>query len=79
MRIFTLGDTNTMTVMMFEARRPPTSMLILGTEGGMQRALLCSYDWTMSKCIRETVVRVETTVLEKMSRVAKVRIGMRSQ
>ncbi|KAM3077360.1 hypothetical protein ACMFMG_006710 [Clarireedia jacksonii] len=79
MRIFTLVDTNTMSVMMFEAIKPPTSMLILGREGGMQRALLCSYDWTMGKCIRETVARVETTVLEKMSRVAKVRIGMRQQ
>jgi hypothetical protein len=42
--IFTFEDTNTMTVMMFEAVKPPVAVLLCGAEGGMQRAIACSYD-----------------------------------
>jgi hypothetical protein len=76
MRIFTLIDTNTMTVTLFEALRPPVAVLLLAEEGGMQRAVACSYDWTTGTCYRETVLRMETPVLEKMSRVSRVRVGM---
>jgi hypothetical protein len=77
MRLFTLVDTNTMTVTMFEAVRPPVAVLLCGTEGGMQRAIACSYQWTTGTCYRETVLRMETTVLEKMSRVSRFRFGMK--
>jgi hypothetical protein len=43
----------------------------------MQRAVLCSYDWTTQCLWRETVLRMETVVLEKMSRVGRVRFGLR--
>lgn len=76
MRIFTLIDTHTMTVTMFEAIRPPVAVLLCGTEGGMQRAITCSYQWSTGACFRETVLRMETTVLEKMSRVARFRLGV---
>ncbi|KAL8947936.1 MAG: hypothetical protein Q9222_005826, partial [Ikaeria aurantiellina] len=36
MKVFTLVDTYTMTVTLFEARRPPTAVLAVGEEGGMQ-------------------------------------------
>jgi hypothetical protein len=75
-RIFTLVDTNTMTVTMFEAVKPPVVVLLCGAEGGMQRAIACSYDWTTGTCYRETVLRMETPVLEKMSRVERFRFGM---
>jgi hypothetical protein len=77
MRIFTLVDTNTMTVCLFEAKVPPVACLICGAEGGMQRAVLCSYDWTSQTLYRETVLRMETVVLEKMSRIGRFRFGMK--
>lgn len=76
-KIFTLVDTNTMTVTIFEAVRPPVVALMCGSEGGMQRAVMCSYDWTSQTLYRETVLRMETRVLEKMSRVGRVRFGLK--
>jgi hypothetical protein len=65
------------TVTLFEATRPPAVALLCGSEGGMQRAILCSYDWPTQTLYRETVLRMETRVLEKMSRVARVSFGLR--
>lgn len=63
MRIFTLVDTSTMTVTLFEAVRPPVTILVCASEGGMQRAIACSFDWLTGTCYRETVLRMETPVL----------------
>ena len=78
-RIFTLVDTNTLTVTLFSAVRPPVAVLLCGAEGGMQRALLCSYDWASQTLYRESVLRMETVVLEKMQRVGRVRLGLRRE
>jgi hypothetical protein len=64
-----------MTVFLFLARRPPIAFLICGQEGGMQRAVGVSYDHTTETVHRETVLRMETTVLNHMSRVPRCRIG----
>jgi hypothetical protein len=77
LRVFTLVDTSTMTVALFEAERPPVAVLLCAQEGGMQRAIACSYDWTTGTCSRETVLRMVTLVLEQMSRVSRVRFGMK--
>ncbi|KAL8773578.1 MAG: hypothetical protein Q9209_001683 [Squamulea sp. 1 TL-2023] len=76
-RIFTLIDTYTLTVSCFEAARPPIAAVISGAEGGMQRALLCSYDWSTQTLYRESVLRMETTVLDQMSRVGRLRLGLK--
>jgi hypothetical protein len=76
MKIYTLVDTYTFTVTMFEAVRPPVAVLICGHEGGMQRALMCSYDWKSQTLYKETVVRMETPVLEKMHRASRFRFGI---
>ncbi|RAK75079.1 uncharacterized protein BO72DRAFT_383219 [Aspergillus fijiensis CBS 313.89] len=76
LKLFTLIDTNTLTVTLFRARRPPVAMLLCGSEGGMQRALLCSYDWKSQTLYRENVLRVDTLVLDKMSRVDRFRLGL---
>ena len=76
-RIFTLVDTNTLTVTLFEAVRPPVAVVLCGAEGGMQRALLCSYDWASQTLCRESVMRMETVILEKMQRVGRLRLGLR--
>ena len=78
-RIFTLVDTNTLTVTLFSAVRPPVAVVLCGEEGGMQRALLCSYDWSTQTLFRESVLRMETLVLEKMARVGRLRLGMRRE
>lgn len=75
LKLFTLIDTNTLTVTLFRAVRPPVAMLLCGSEGGMQRALLCSYDWKSQILYRESVMRVDTLVLDRMSRVDRFRLG----
>jgi hypothetical protein len=54
-RIFILVDTCTMTVTMIEAERPPVAVIVCGAEGGMQRAVLCSYHSATHTFIREGV------------------------
>lgn len=76
-RIFTLIDTYTLTVTVFEAVRPPVAVVMCGAEGGMQRALLCSYDWSTQTLYRESVLRMETIVLEQMARVGRLRLGLK--
>ena len=78
-KIFTLVDTSTMTVTLFSAVKPPVAVLICGEEGGMQRALLCSYEWTNNTFYRETVLRMETRVFWKMSPIARVRLGLQTR
>ena len=78
-KVFTLVDTYTMTVILFEAVQPPIAVVICGTEGGMQRALLCSQDWTTSTLYRETVLRMETRVWDKMDTVARIRLGLKRE
>jgi hypothetical protein len=74
-KIFTLVDTNTMTVTMFSAVRPPVAVLLCGQEGGMQRAVMCSYDSSTQTLYREAVLRMETPIQQKMSRVGRFRFG----
>ncbi|KAF2084847.1 hypothetical protein K490DRAFT_47991 [Saccharata proteae CBS 121410] len=76
-RLFTLVDTFTLTAYCFYAERPPTALIVCGKEGGMQRALLCSYDWRLRMFCRETVLRMDTMILDRMSRVRKFRFALR--
>jgi hypothetical protein len=76
MRIFTLVDTFTMTVTLFEAARPPVAVLVCGAEGGMQRAILCSYRSDTNTFHRETVLRMQTRVLGRMARVSRLRLSI---
>jgi hypothetical protein len=76
MKVFTLVDTHTMVVTLFRAVRPPVALLLCGSEGGMQRALLCSYDWKSQTLYRETVLRMDTLALERMPRVDRFRLGL---
>ncbi|KAL4816712.1 hypothetical protein BDW67DRAFT_175329 [Aspergillus spinulosporus] len=74
--LFTLVDTNLMTVTLFSAVRP-VALVLCGSEGGMQRGLRCSYDWKSQMLYRESVLRVDTMVLEKMCRVDRFKLGLR--
>ena len=75
-KIFTLVDTKTMTVTMFAAVRPPVAVVLAGSEGGMRRALLCSYEFATQTLVRESVVRMETPVEDDMQRVGRFKFGM---
>jgi hypothetical protein len=76
-KIFTLVDTNTMTVTLFSAVRPPIAVLLCGREGGMLHAVMCSYDSSTQTLYREAVLRMETPILSRMARVARFRFGFR--
>jgi hypothetical protein len=74
--LFTIVDTYAMTAMVIRAVHPPSVALVCGQEGGMRRALLCSYDYKTQTFHRETVVRMPTKVLDRMDRVNKFRFSM---
>ncbi|TQV94035.1 3-hydroxyisobutyrate dehydrogenase protein [Cordyceps javanica] len=73
---FTLVDTHMMTVTHIHARRPPVALFIVGSEGGHERAILCSYDWRDDTFERETVVRVRPRMLESMRRLDNFRLRL---
>lgn len=78
-KIFTLVDTYTMTVTLFGAINPPVAAIACGEEGGMQRTLLCSWDWTNKTVYRETVLRMEARAYWKMSPVGRIQLGLQSR
>jgi hypothetical protein len=51
--------------------------MIVGAEGGMQRAIGVSLDAATGIMYRETVVRLETPLLDQMCRIPRVRLGLR--
>jgi hypothetical protein len=77
LKTFTLIDTFTLTATVFQAERLPVAAIICGQEGGMQRALLCSYDPVTGAFCKETVVRMKTLCLERMPRIDRFRFAMR--
>jgi hypothetical protein len=72
-----LVDTGMMTVTLFESARPPIAFMLAASEGGMQRAIGVSYDWTTNTMYRECVLRFDTTTEDRMWRVQRVRMGLR--
>ena len=67
-----------MTVTLFESRRPPVALLVGGSEGGMKRALACSYDVSTGIMYRETVLRMPSQTEDKMFSMPRVRLGLKS-
>ena len=65
-----------MTVTLIQARWPPQALIACGTEGGMERVLACSYDWTTSIFYKESVLRMPPKVLEFMHQLGRVRLGL---
>jgi hypothetical protein len=68
-----------MQLMLFEAVRPPQTLMFCASEGGMQRAVGCSYDWETQTMYRETVLRMPTPTLNRMDRVPRFRLGLLRQ
>lgn len=67
-----------MTATLFKARRPPVALIIGGSEGGMKRALACSYDITTGTLYRETVLRLPSQIVDKMHSLQRVRLGLKN-
>ncbi|KAJ5168399.1 uncharacterized protein N7482_003993 [Penicillium canariense] len=61
-RLFTIVDTGSMTVSVIAAERPPVVALVCGREGGMVRALLCSWRFEQNCLYRECVMRMRSSV-----------------
>lgn len=62
--LFTLVDMGDLSVSIMSAERPPTVALLCGREGGMVRAVLCSWSFENDCLYKETVVRMPSTVYE---------------
>lgn len=75
--LFTLVDTGSLSVCVFSAENPPTVALLAGREGGMLRAVLCSWRFGNDCLMKETVVRMPSDVWEcaKAKSWLKVSIG----
>ena len=77
--IFTLVDTGNLTVTIFQARKPPTVALICGAEGGMLRAVLCSWRFSNDCLYKETVIRVPTSTWEQSKLAGWLKVSLQSQ
>ncbi|KFY47502.1 hypothetical protein V495_01940 [Pseudogymnoascus sp. VKM F-4514 (FW-929)] len=75
-QIFTLLDTGSLTVTIFSAARPPTVALICGSEGGMLRAVLCSYDPLTNALRKENVLRKERGMLFRSTLCAWIKVAL---
>ena len=78
-RLFTLVDTGNLTVSIFQAKRPPTVALICGAEGGMLRAVLCSWRFANDCLYKETVIRVQSSTWDETKPAGWVRLSLASQ
>lgn len=52
-------------VSLFTAGKPPSIALIAGREGGMLRVVLCHYGRSTATLYKETVLRMETPIMNK--------------
>ncbi|KAH6653065.1 acyl transferase/acyl hydrolase/lysophospholipase [Truncatella angustata] len=73
---FTLVDTLTMTAIPFQASAQPSMVLLTGMEGNMYRGLLCSYYQDKRTLFRESVVKLNSRVAEKMTRLERVQLSL---
>jgi hypothetical protein len=76
-RLFTIVDTGNLAVSIIQAINPPTVALICGREGGMLRALLCSWDFVSDTLHRETVMRMSSDCLDMARTKSWLKISMR--
>ncbi|KAK2614760.1 hypothetical protein N8I77_001563 [Diaporthe amygdali] len=78
-RLFTLVDMGDLSVSIFSAERPPTVALLCGREGGMVRAVLCSWRFENDCLYKETVIRVPSTVYESATPKGWLKVCLQTQ
>jgi hypothetical protein len=64
-----------MTVTVFAAERPPSVALLCGKEGGMLRAVLCSYERSTNTLQKECVLRMETPMWDQSKVMGWVKLS----
>ncbi|KAL2141990.1 hypothetical protein VTI28DRAFT_1726 [Corynascus sepedonium] len=77
LKIFTLVDTLNLNVTLFLAARPPTVLVVAGSEGGMKRALACSLDLATGTLYHETVLRLSSQSAGHMESLPRIRLGLK--
>lgn len=77
LKVFTLVDTFNMTCTLFYAARPPTVLVVAGSEGGMKRAIAASFDAATGTLYRETVLRIPTPSAARMEALPRARLGLK--
>ena len=75
LRQFTLIDTLTLSAINFVAKRPSNAIFACGREPGYVRSALCSYDVDSSIFHRETIIRMNPTILHRIPEVDRVRFS----
>ncbi|MCJ1443915.1 MAG: hypothetical protein MMC23_004415 [Stictis urceolatum] len=78
-RLFTLVDTGNMSISIFQAKHPPTVAVITGAEGGMLRAVLCSWRFADDCLYKETVMRLPTSAWSQTKPSAWLKMSLQSQ
>ncbi|KAJ5656056.1 hypothetical protein N7507_008006 [Penicillium longicatenatum] len=78
-RLFTIVDTGDMSVSVIAAERPPVVALICGREGGMVRALLCSWRFDKNCLYRECVVRMRSSIQDQAQPNDWLKVSLASQ
>jgi hypothetical protein len=78
-RLFTIIDTGDCTVSLIATERPPVVALVCGREGGMARALLCSWRFDNNCLYREYVMRMRSSVVDLSPRNDWLKVSLASQ
>ncbi|KAJ6102900.1 hypothetical protein N7486_005327 [Penicillium sp. IBT 16267x] len=78
-RLFTIVDTGDMSVSVIAAERPPVVALICGREGGMLRALLCSWKFDTNCLYRESVIRMRSSIEDQATPNDWLKVSLASQ
>lgn len=78
-RLFTIIDTGDMSVSVIAAERPPVVALICGREGGMLRALLCSWRFDKNCLYRECVIRMRSSLEDQAQPNDWLKVSLASQ
>jgi len=78
-KIFTLVDTGRLTITTFSAEHPPSVALLCGRDGGMLRAVLCSWDFKSDCLYKEAVVRMPSVVWESATPNSWIKLCLTSR
>jgi hypothetical protein len=78
-RLFTIVDTGDLTVTVIAAERPPVVALICGRDGGMLRALLCSWRFENNCLYRECVVRMRSSLEDQTTPMDWLKVSLATQ
>ena len=71
---YTILDTVTMTANVIRTHERPTLVAVAGKQGGYLRTMLCSFNTTTQSFCRQKVLRMESSITQRMSRMDPAKI-----